>query len=74
LFDDLRAEFDSDTALLALKEVIQGLHGDKWRVIDNLIMVNGCVYIPTDSPTKQVALAATHGAGHEGIQTILHHL
>jgi hypothetical protein len=37
-------------------------------------MVDDRIYIPTDSTTKQVALAAMHGTGHEGIQKTLHHL
>jgi hypothetical protein len=37
-------------------------------------MVDGRVYIPMDSLTKQVALAAVHGTGHEGIQKTLHRL
>jgi hypothetical protein len=51
LFDDIRCVITTDPALTKLAEEIQqGVHGHKWRIIDGQVVVDGRVYIPTDSP------------------------
>jgi hypothetical protein len=54
--------------------VAKGERGDNWRVINDLVTVCGRVYVPSSSPLMQEVIAGTHGAGHEGVQKMLHRL
>jgi hypothetical protein len=42
--------------------------------MDNLVVVNGWVYIPTGSPSTHTTLLNAHDVGHEGIAKTLHRL
>jgi hypothetical protein len=75
LFEALRQEINGDSTLCALRdEVVVGNRGDKWKLVDGLIVVDGKVYLPTSSPSLQVALTSAHGTGHEGLAKTLHRL
>jgi hypothetical protein len=73
LFGDLRRELDTDLALRVLKEeAAAGARGASWAVVDDLITVDGRVYVPTSSASLQAILDNEHGAGHEGTEKTLH--
>jgi hypothetical protein len=75
VFTDLRNEFTNTPELRELLQAVTaGGCGDKWRVVDGLVMVNGCVYIPPTSPSVSVILDSAHGTGHEGVEKTLHRL
>jgi hypothetical protein len=75
LFDDLHREFDTDPSLQELRVVVLAInHGNKWIVIDGLVLVGGRVYIPSASPCLQAALAGAHDMGDEGTEKTLHRL
>jgi hypothetical protein len=61
LFDELRLELDGDDVLRALwDEAASGAKGDKWTVTDDLIMGEGCVYIPRSSAYLLEVLSVCH--------------
>jgi hypothetical protein len=73
LFDDLRQAFIADQALRSMQEEVErGDRGTNWCIKDSLILVDGCVYIPANSPSA--VLHGAHGAGHEGVAKTLHRL
>jgi hypothetical protein len=73
LFDDLQAEYSSETALTELRQdVINGGRGDQWAIIDDLVTRGGRVFVATSSPSLATVLAHAHGVGHEGVQKMLH--
>jgi hypothetical protein len=75
LFDGIRQAISTDPALSTLvEEVRQGMHDDKWRIVDNPIVVDGRVYISADSPSVPEVLTSAHGTRHEGIAKTLHQL
>jgi transposase InsO family protein len=75
LFDDLHLKTEEAAALRQLKEEVQaGRRGDKWRLVDDLITVNGRVYVAVDSPSLSGLLEAVHGMGHEGTEKTLNRL
>jgi hypothetical protein len=75
LFDDLRTEFATNPELAALRQAVQeGVRGDKWTVVDDLVRVGGWIYIAPSSVYLHEVLAGAHNMGHEGIQKTLHRL
>jgi hypothetical protein len=67
LFDDLKAEVDSEPVLWALHdEVAASDKGDTRKITDGHIIVSGRVYIPPSSPYLPTVLAATHGGPAHG--------
>jgi hypothetical protein len=54
--------------------VAVGNHGEQWRVVDGLVIIGDCIFLPVTSLLVSLALAATHGAGHEGVTKTLHRL
>jgi hypothetical protein len=75
LFDELRSELAADPAMVALRqEVLEGSHTDKWAVIDDIVMVDGRIFVTATSPCVPHILAGAHGVGHEGVQKTLHHV
>jgi hypothetical protein len=57
--------------LRSLWEVERGERGDNWRIMDGLILIDGCLYIPAGSPSAHAVLHSAHGVGHEGIAKML---
>jgi hypothetical protein len=75
LFDTLRREIDDTPELHNLREEVQvGHHGDKWRVVDGLITMSGCVYLPPALASLAAMLQHAHDVGHEGVEHTLHRL
>jgi hypothetical protein len=75
LFDDLRCAFTTDPALHTLwDKVQQGVHDDKWRVTDGLVMVDDQVYVFAGSPSPHGVILSAHGALHMGISKMMHRL
>jgi hypothetical protein len=67
IYDEVRQEFDDQSSLCALcVAVLTGDRGDKWQVIDGLVLVHGRVYVSPDSPCLPLILFGAHGVGHEG--------
>jgi hypothetical protein len=61
LFDSIQQEIMSSPELSELKkDIITGIHGDKWHMIDDLITMAGYVYIPPTSPCIAEVLTNTH--------------
>jgi hypothetical protein len=51
LFNDLRAEYDTDVVLVAHRqEILEGAQDDKWAVVDGLSTMGGRIFIPASSP------------------------
>jgi hypothetical protein len=75
LFEDLRATYTVDATLTSLRqEVLDGLHGKQWAVVDDLVTRSGRIYVPVSSSLVEELLATAHGAGHEGTQKTLQRL
>jgi hypothetical protein len=75
VFDDLRTKTEEVASLRQLKEEVQaGRRGDRWKLVDGLITVDGKAYASADSPCLQGILAVAHGMGHEGAEKTLHRL
>jgi hypothetical protein len=75
IFDNLRIEFTaSPEAKQLLGEVTTGTPGDRWRIIDGLVMHRGRVYVLPMSPSLPEILAVAHGLEHEGTEKTLHWL
>jgi hypothetical protein len=55
-------------------EVEEGTHTGKWVVVDRLVTVGGRVFVVVTSPYVPDVMADAHGAGHEGIQMMLHRI
>jgi hypothetical protein len=56
------------------EEVLVGKKGDKWKIIDGLIIVGGKAYVSPDLSCLLGLLAATHDMEHEGVEKTLNHL
>jgi hypothetical protein len=75
LFDTLRREIDDTPMLRSLRDEVQAGHrGDKWCVVDGLITMSGCVYLPPDSTSLVAVLQHANDVGHEGVELTLHRL
>jgi hypothetical protein len=75
LFDDLWCSITTDLALRTLwDEVKQGVHDNKWRVADDLVVVDDRVYVPAGSPSAHEVILSAHGTEHEGIAKKLYRL
>jgi hypothetical protein len=69
LFDDLHVEFATNPELDALCQAVQeGARGDKWTVVDDLVMVGGRIYTAPSFVYLREVLAGAHNMGHEGAQ------
>jgi hypothetical protein len=55
-------------------EVEEGTRTGKWVVVDRLVTVGGRVFVVVTSPYVPDVMADAHGAGHEGIQMMLHRI
>jgi hypothetical protein len=42
------------------EEVVSGVKGNKWRLVDGLVTIGGGVYIPLESPSLAVVLTNVH--------------
>jgi hypothetical protein len=51
---------------------MEGSHAGKWAVIDDFVPMGGRIFVTTASPCVPSIQADMHGAGHEGIQKMLH--
>jgi hypothetical protein len=61
VFDKLRLEFASEPTLEALcQEIWDGLRGDKWAMVDDLVTCYGRIFILTSSPRLMEILASVH--------------
>jgi hypothetical protein len=54
--------------------VLAGSRDEQWKVVDDLIVARGKVYVPTSSPSIRRILENMHGVGHEGAEKTLHQL
>jgi hypothetical protein len=55
-------------------DITTGVHGDMWQVQDDLITVEGKVYVPGTSPSLYGVLEAAHGMAREGLAKMLQQL
>jgi hypothetical protein len=55
-------------------EVLAGSRNEQWKVVDDLIVTRGKVYVSASSPSVPRILENTHGVGHEGAEKTLHRL
>jgi hypothetical protein len=76
LWNELRDEAASDPAVATLRQEIQdGLHNDKWAIVDDLFTQGDFIFISDSSPSLSKVLDAVHGVGHDkGVREILHRL
>jgi hypothetical protein len=73
LFEALCQEFTDDSTLCALRdEVVARSRGDKWKLVDGLVTMDGKVYVPPSPQSLTTRLTVTHRMGHEGITKTLH--
>jgi hypothetical protein len=73
LFDTLRQENGQEPKLCQLREdVLVGSCDTDWKMVDNLIMVNGRVYLLATSSVFPEALASAHRTSHKGVERTLH--
>ena len=72
-FDTLRQLLEADQSLREYKtkdqESIEG-----WKMVDQLLLKNGKVFVPASYDVVPSLLEFAHGLGHEGIQKTLHRL
>jgi hypothetical protein len=57
-----------------IKQVLNDEKGEHWQIIDGLIMAQGKVYVPPESPALPDFLAHAHECDHEGTKNALHRL
>jgi hypothetical protein len=73
VIDELHQAHATDLTLQAvMKHVLDGKKGERWRIIDGLIMAHGKVYVPLESSALPGFLEHVHGCGHEGTEKTLH--
>jgi hypothetical protein len=73
MFNDLRREFDDDNDLRTLRDdPVAGTRGPKWRVIDDLPIVEDKIFLPPASPCLSTTIELAHNMGHKGIEKTLH--
>jgi hypothetical protein len=61
VFDKLRLEFASEPTLEVLcQEIWDGLHGDKWAMVDDLVTCYCRIFMLTSSPRLMEILASVH--------------
>jgi hypothetical protein len=71
----LRHAQATDPALVAIHDEIRaGIRTAQWSIIDDMVALEGCLFIPAASPLLPEILAAVHDDGHEGIHCMLHRL
>jgi hypothetical protein len=42
-----------------------------WAIVDNIMVYDGCIFMPASSNLWAWVLERTHGMGHEGVQKML---
>jgi hypothetical protein len=57
-----------------MKHVLDGEKGERWKIINDLIMAQGKVYVPPKSSVLPSLLAHAHRCGHEVTEKTLHRL
>jgi hypothetical protein len=71
----LRHAQDTDPALVVIHdELLAGTRTTPWNITDDIVALEGRLFIPAASPLLQEILAAVHDDGHEGIHRTLHRL
>jgi CO dehydrogenase/acetyl-CoA synthase gamma subunit (corrinoid Fe-S protein) len=72
IFDDLHEELDADPMMEQMwEEALAGKWSNKWKEVDNLLMIMCCVYVPVSSTQVQALLEAAHDIRHEGTENTL---
>jgi hypothetical protein len=75
LFNVVQRALVTDLALLSLwEEVERGACGTNWCIKDDMILIDGRIYIPAGSPLTSVVLHSAHRERHEGVTKTLHRL
>jgi hypothetical protein len=71
----LRQAQATNPALVAIYDEIRaGTRKAPWSMVGGMVAMEGCLYIPVDSPLLQEIMAAVHNDGHEGVHRTLHRL
>jgi hypothetical protein len=71
----LRHAQDTDPALVIIHDELRaGTRTTPWNITDDIVALEGRLFIPAASPLLQETLAAVHDDGHEGIHRTLHRL
>jgi hypothetical protein len=71
----LRHAQATDLALVAIHDELHaGTRTAPWTITDDMIALEGCLYILAASPLLQEILVVVHDDSHEGIHRTLHHL
>lgn len=75
LFTEFRREA---ATLLEVQAKVAAIHagtaGNRWSIVDGLVLYCNRIFIPTTSALWSRILAVAHGAGHEGVQKTLNQL
>jgi hypothetical protein len=75
IFDDLHQEIKADPEMQKLKEEVAAKgRVATWGVVEGLLSILGCIFVPCSSTSLQALLTSVHGTDHEGTQKTLHRL
>jgi hypothetical protein len=56
------------------EEIATGTTGKAWSIVNDMVVHDGRVFMPTTTTLWPTVLEYAHGVGHEGVQKMLQHL
>jgi hypothetical protein len=75
LFDQLRREAATLPKIVAKRtDILAGTVAEGWSIADDVVLFQGCIFLPASSIHWALVLEQAHGTGHEGVQKTLQRL
>lgn len=70
-----RTELANNTTFESMHDqVLANIAKPTWSLVDGLLLHEGRMFVPAESPLWPQLLDEAHGSGHEGVQKTLHRL